>query len=317
MRLLLLSHPEVNPRARSALLRAFAADAWEVVEARPEQVRVVAVGGAVRVQVLGADRLPDAVVGRTVARYLDLLRPAYQVWQDSGVIVLNGDWARRLGRDKLAMAVVLARAGVPIVDTVGLLPDIGALSRTEQPGALEVPELAPNLGVLKPARGHSGQLVTLAADSPAVARFWRGMRARASETAVEPVLAQPLVVGSGDLRAYVVAGECVGIMRRHPGAEGEWRANARLGARCSPLPLDHPGAALAERAVAVLGLDAAGVDLIGADDDLRVLEVDGWAGFDHLAATTGADVPSRISAFLRAEARRQRSTSEEGKGGSL
>ncbi len=297
MELLMLSHPEVNPRARRALLTAFGRDGWRVVEARPERVWIRIRSGRVDVHVDGLERCPDAVVGRTVARYLDVLRPAFQLWQDAGVVVLNGGWAQRVGRDKVATGLALAAAGVPTVDTVGLLPDVAGLAMSA--GDAE-PDLPPGTGVVKPARGHSGDLVTRVADGgAAVGAFWQAMRSRATTTAVEAVVAQPLVVSDGDVRAYVVAGELAGLMRRRPGADAEWRANARLGAICEPLPLSHPGADLAVRAVAALGLDAAGVDLIGPDDDLRVLEVDGWAGFDHLDAVTGADVPGRISAYLR------------------
>lgn len=302
--LLILSHPEVNPRARQALLAAFDRDGWNVVEARPEQVRVCVHDGRVDVTVDGVDRHPDAVVGRTVARYLDLLAPAFGAWQDAGVVVLNGEWSRRMGRDKLATAVALAAAGVPTVDTVGLLPDVAALTGSGSAQAPAAPALPPGTGVLKPARGHSGHLVTRADDPQATADFWQELCGRATETAVEAAVAQPLIADDqgtfSDLRAYVVAGRVVGIMRRRPGAASEWRSNARLGAVCEPLPADHPGARLAARAAAALRLDAAGVDLIGPDDDLRVLEVDGWAGFEHLAAATGADVPGSISRYLRA-----------------
>ena len=170
------------------------------------------------------------------------------------MVVLNGGWAQRVGRDKVATG--LAGGGrVPTVDTVGLLPDVAGLAMSA--GDAE-PDLPPGTGVVKPARGHSGDLVTRVADGgAAVGAFWQAMRSRATTTAVEAVVAQPLVVSDGDVRAYVVAGELAGLMRRRPGRMRMARQRA-AGGYLRAAAVVPPGADLAVRAVAALGLDAAG-----------------------------------------------------------
>ena len=130
MELLMLSHPEVNPRARRALLTAFGRDGWRVVEARPERVWIRIRSGRVDVHVDGLERCPDAVVGRTVARYLDVLRPAFQLWQDAGVVVLNlgsGLRASPLG----AIARVLA-AAVPDGERILTWEQVYALTQVPE-----------------------------------------------------------------------------------------------------------------------------------------------------------------------------------------
>ena len=202
----------------------------------------------------------------------------------------------------MATGLALAAAGVPTVDTVGLLPDVAGLAMSA--GDAE-PDLPPGTGVVKPARGHRWR-----SGDPgrrwwaAVGAFWQAMRSRATTTAVEAVVAQPLVVGDA-MSAPTWWRVSWRALRRRPGRMWSGGANARLGAIiCEPLPLSHPGADLAVRAVAALGWTLGRVDLIGPDDDLRVLEVDGWAGFDHLDAVTGADVPGRISAYSQGRGRK-------------
>ena len=111
----------------------------------------------------------------------------------------------------------------------------------------------------------------------------------------EHYLAQPLIGGGGqDIRAYVVGGSCVALMRR-VARPGEARANLALGAAGSPLPLGHAAAGVALAALAACGLDFGGVDLIeDGHGAARVLEVDAWAGFAGITAVTGADVAGAI-----------------------
>ena len=118
----------------------------------------------------------------------------------------------------------------------------------------------------------------------------------------EHYLAQPLIGGGGqDIRAYVVAGTCVALMRR-VARPGEIRANLAQGATGSPLPADHPAGKVAAAALRACGLDFGGVDMIeDAGGTFRVLEVDAWAGFAGITQVTGADVAGAILDHAAAE----------------
>ncbi|MFB6298239.1 MAG: aspartyl protease family protein [Salinirussus sp.] len=99
-----------------------------------------------------------------------------------------------------------------------------------------------------------------------------------------------------DVRVYVVGGEVVGAMRRLAPA-GDWRTNVALGARVEDVTddLGERPRFLATKAAGVLGLDLAGVDLMIADGEWYVLEVNATAGFKGLFDATGLSAAPHIA----------------------
>ena len=91
-----------------------------------------------------------------------------------------------------------------------------------------------------------------------------------------------------DTRVYIVDGDHIGSMYRYA-PDGEWRTNVSLGGAVEDATDDLPQKALdiARRAVDVVGLDYGGVDLIDADGEWQVLEINPTAGFRGLFKATG------------------------------
>ncbi|MGM0604524.1 MAG: RimK/LysX family protein [Halobacteriota archaeon] len=91
-----------------------------------------------------------------------------------------------------------------------------------------------------------------------------------------------------DLRVYVVDGSIVGAMYRYAPAS-DWRTNVAQGGSVTDATdaLDQAAEHMALDAVAAVGLDYAGVDLIEGDDGWYVLEVNPTAGFKGLYSATG------------------------------
>ena len=99
-----------------------------------------------------------------------------------------------------------------------------------------------------------------------------------------------------DLRVYVVDGEPIAAMYRYAPA-GDWRTNVALGGDVEDATdgLPDPAAEMARRAVDVLDLDYAGVDLIRGDEGWYVLEVNPTAGFTGLYEASGVSVAPHIA----------------------
>jgi RimK family alpha-L-glutamate ligase len=189
-----------------------------------------------------------------------------RVLEREGVRVLNPASALVAAHDKLTTAVRLGAAGVPHPPAIHV--------ETDNPP----PGLGPPL-VLKPRFGSWGRDVVLCEDEEAVAATLRSFAARPwfSSTGA---LAQELVPPLGhDLRIVVSGGRLAGAVERLA-APGEWRTNVALGAARRGAQPPAEAAALALAAVAAVGADLAGVDLLPLPDGgWTVLEVNGAVDF--------------------------------------
>src|SRR5207302_3317524 len=164
-------------------------------------------------------------------------------------------------RDKLLTTVDLVTAGIAVVPTAAF----------DEPGGADLAALGPGELIVKPARGVRGQGIATHRSAAALTAAWRrrpewrpgeprpGTAGYHAER--EHYLAQPLIGGGGqDIRAYVVAGNCVALMRR-VARPGEIRANLAQGATGSPLPVGHPAGKIAVAALLACRLDFGGVDM--------------------------------------------------------
>ena len=247
----------------------------------------------------GKKARPDVVMHRTVAPFRGIVVPVLACLAAEGTRVLNDPEAAFRSRDKLLTTLDLARARVPVVPTLAF----------DEPAGVNLAELGPAGLILKPARGVRGEGIAAFGSANALTAAARRRGPRPGDAGYhaerEHYLAQPLVGGGGqDIRAYVVNGRCVALMRR-VAKPGEIRANLTLGAAAVPLALAHPAAGVAVAALAACGLDFGGVDMIeDGDGVIRVLEVDAWAGFAGITRVTRTDVAGAILDFAAAPAGR-------------
>lgn len=289
-KIVVLHYPTVRARNWALLREAARARGLRLVSWAPHLLGVWCADGQQQAWYAGKPAMPPVVIHRTVAPFRGIVVPALACLAAQGSRVLNSPDAAYRARDKVLTTLDLVRAGVPVVPTLAF----------DEPGRAGLPALEPGALVCKPARGVRGEGIRTYGSAAALAAAWRPRDADPATAAGyhaerEHYLAQPLVGGGGaDLRAYVVRGTCVALMRR-VARPGEIRANLALGAAGSALPLSHPGAGVAAAALAACGLDFGGVDMIeDAGGVLRVLEVDAWAGFAGITRVTGADVAGAI-----------------------
>lgn len=195
-----------------------------------------------------------------------------------GVAVLNRAAALLAAHDKLRTSRLLVRAGVRHPP-----------GRQVEPGeARRVPALPV---VVKPRFGSWGSDV-FRCDSPSAYSETLAEIAGRAWFRRQGAFVQQLVPARGyDLRVLVAGGRVVGAASRIP-QPGEWRTNITLGADVVPAIPAPAACELAIAAIAALGLDFAGVDLLPVDDTVgyTVLEVNGAVEFDDVYSQPGHDV---------------------------
>jgi ribosomal protein S6--L-glutamate ligase len=286
-RIILLSYDDVTPHNVISFRRAAVARNIKLREWIPHRISVWCGDGHVEPLYENTPQDPGVIIHRTISRLQGIVVPALRLWENIGSRILNELSASALTRDKLATALKLTEAGLPVVPSLAFFPwEETVFSR-----------LPPGGTVLKPAHGLQGRDVSFfgtrdEAEVEARAIQWGDAR----EILSEHWMAQPVIRPVGqDIRAYVVNGSCVAVARRTASDPDEPRANLTLGAVATPLPLGHPAASLAVAATEAVGLDYAGVDMVeDAARGLQILEVDAWAGFAGLEQATGADISGPI-----------------------
>lgn len=222
-----------------------------------------------------ADRLPDAVLVRTIAagtfEQVTLRLGILHALEALGVPVINDARAIERCVDKSMTSFVLHRAGIATPPTLAT-EDEAALQRWL--------DRTPGERVEKPLFGSQGRgLVRFGAgEPPPPAEAYAGVRY------VQRFVGRDS--GWRDFRVMVVGAQVVAAMVRHGKS---WITNVRRGARCERVALTGRLIEPSLAAATAVGADYAGVDLIEDDrGTLFVLEVNSmpaWKGLQSVAAT--------------------------------
>lgn len=206
----------------------------------------------------------------------------------AGVRLFNTARAIALCDDKALTAVELEAAGIPIPRTLAsplafAAPDEAALAFALR----DADQLGYPL-VLKEVFGSFGQAVQLIAEPGQLIEAVRALGTKRF------ILQEYIAESAGtDIRVAVVGGRVAGALRRRS-RSGDFRSNIGAGGtgeRCDLQP-DEVEVALA--ACEALGLDFAGVDLLGSERGPLVCEVNSNPHFRGLLQATGVNMADAI-----------------------
>src|SRR5262249_30423866 len=207
-------------------------------------------------------RLPDAVFVREIAagtfQEVTLRLSMLHALHEHGVPVYNSARAIERTVDKSMTSMLLRKAAIAT-------PATWVSEQAAQARAVLMRETARGHRlVMKPLFGSQGKGLRLLA---------AGDELPGRDEYDGVYYLQRFVESDGDYRVFVIDGEAVAAMIRRGAG---WVHNAALGARCEPAVLDADLAHIAQRAVQVIGMDYAGVDVMrDRDGNACVIEVNG------------------------------------------
>lgn len=215
----------------------------------------------------------------------------------SGLRLFNSADAIAYADDKAKTALELAKAGIPIPDTIP--------APTCFPGCKRNPATADQaaklLGwplVIKENNGSFGQQVYLANNIKEAERIL-------THIGEHDCIFQRFIEDSKgkDLRVTVVGGKAVCAMERHSATKEEFRSNIGTGGTASARAISPLEEKLAVQSAAALGLDFAGVDiLMGKTDDERyVCEVNSNPQLQSTIDTCGINPATNIMWHIRSQ----------------
>jgi RimK family alpha-L-glutamate ligase len=267
----------------------------------PYEGLVARVGGSSRSRVgLTSEQAEILTADAVLARIIpsgSLEQIIYRVdalhWiEEHGVPVMNSPRAIERAVDKFYTDALLHEAGVPTPETVVCETVASAMEAVR---AMLGREPGPsNAVVIKPIFGSMGHGLVHVSDPDVAFRVTKSLEQLRSVFYVQRAVDH----GGRDIRVFVVGGRVIGAIERRAPA-GEWRTNIARGgtARAFELPSDWEQLAL--RAVAAMGAEYAGVDLLPSrQGPVFVLEVNAIPGWEGLQRATGLDVAGAVVEHL-------------------
>jgi RimK family alpha-L-glutamate ligase len=204
--------------------------------------------------------------------------------EEHGVPVMNSPRAIERSVDKFYTDARLHEAGLPTPETVVCETVASAMEAVRAMGDV----------IIKPIFGSMGHGLVRVSDPDVAFRVTKSLEQLRAVFYVQRAVDH----GGRDIRVFVAGGRVIGAIERRAPA-GEWRTNIARGATARPFDLPPEWERLALAAVAAMGADYAGVDLLPSrQGPVFVLEVNAIPGWQGLQRATGVDVAGAIVEHL-------------------
>lgn len=115
-----------------------------------------------------------------------------------------------------------------------------------------------------------------------------------------PLIIQPMIPNDGDYRVWILKDKVIGVIKRSPSAEGEFRSNISLGGTAQVASLPDDVLDMAVKSAQILDLDMAGVDIIQDNYTKKyyVMEVNAAPQFNGFMTTTGINLFEVITKYI-------------------
>lgn len=222
-------------------------------------------------------------IGASITGYgLAILRQ----FETLGTFCLNSSNAIAGSRDKLLAHQLLTRGKIAMPRTAfGHSPD-------NTKDLIKIVNGAPL--IVKLLQGSQGQSVVLAETNKAAQAVIQAFRELEANFIVQEFEQE---CAGRDVRALVLGGKVIAAMERRA-QEGEFRSNIHQGGKGYAVKLTPDERKMAIKAVKILGLKFAGVDMLRTDEGPKILEVNSSPGLEGIENLTRKDLAGKIIEFI-------------------
>jgi ribosomal protein S6--L-glutamate ligase len=232
----------------------------------------------------------DAVIPRIGASITHYGLAVLRQFEMQGVFPLNESVAIGRSRDKLRALQLLAREGIGLPVT--------AFAHGPRRAEDVIKDVGGTPCVIKLLEGTQGRGVILAETAASAKSIIEAFSAANTNILVQEYIKE---ADGTDIRALVVDGRVVASMKRTC-STGEFRANLHCGGKAEPVVITDEERRIAVRAVEVLGLNVAGVDMLRSNRGPLVMEVNSSPGIQGMEQVTSADLAGAMLDFLERNA---------------
>ncbi len=211
-------------------------------------------------------------------------------FEGMGVFTALGSDPLLKSRDKISCLQILASNGIKVPRT--------AISNNSYMASQMLDLVGPSPHVLKLASGTHGMGVMLSKDKQNAEGILEAF-GRTNKILIQKFISE---AKGCDVRAFVVDGQIVGVMKRQA-QEGEFRSNLHRGGHSYVVPLSPLEEKVALNACKLMGLNIAGVDMLQTHQGPMVLEVNASPGLEGIENTTKVDIAKKIIEFVEKNAK--------------
>lgn len=232
----------------------------------------------------------DAIIPRIGASHTFYGTAVVRQFETINTFSLNSSISITRSRDKLRSLQLLAKDGVNLPKTgfAHNLKDTDDLIRTVGGAPL----------VIKLIEGTQGMGVVLAETPKAAESVIQAFRGLDANIIVQQFIEES---NGADIRCFVLGDKVIAAMKRQA-AEGDFRSNVHQGGSTSLVKISKAEREAAVKAVKVMGLKCAGVDLLQSAQGPMILEVNSSPGLEGIETATKLNVAGKIIKFIEKEA---------------
>lgn len=230
--------------------------------------------------------VPDVVIPRIGSSATAHGTAVVRHFQEMGAMVVNSATAIFNSRDKFRSLQLLVGKGIPI-PTSYFSNDLHYAERI----------VKYKLGypfILKVLEGTQGMGVYLVPNEIEAHELFNRFAVAKTKIILQEFIQE---FKGRDLRIFIVGNKVVASMMRMASGD-EFRSNLHRGGTGQPIVLSEDEKEIALRAVNVLGLQVAGVDILRSKRGALILEVNSSPGLEGIEGVTGVQIAEEIISFV-------------------